>query len=145
MSDNKTQPTSASVDEFIAAVPDARKRADAETLRAMMTELTGHEATMWGPSIIGFDSYAYKYPSGREGTSALLGFSPRSSAITIYVADGLAEYEELLARLGKHTTSKVCIYVKRLADIELTVLREILTRSMNHIRATNPYDSRANG
>ena len=103
-----------------------------------MAEITGAGGVMWGSSIVGFGSYHYRYASGREGDFFEAGFSPRKRALTIYVMAGFAEYEDLLARLGKHSTGKLCLYVKRLTDVDLAVLREMLTRSVAFIRAKYP-------
>ena len=138
MSDLKTRPTDASVDVFIEAVDDERKRADARVVARMMAEVTGARGIMWGSSIVGFGSYHYRYASGREGDFLETGFSPRKRALTLYVMAGFSEYEDLLDRLGKHTTGKSCLYVKRLSDIDLEVLRELLERSVAHIRERYP-------
>ena len=135
MSDPKTRPTTASVDAFIDAVDDERRRADCRVVAGLMAQITGAEGVMWGSSIVGFGTYHYRYASGREGDFFEAGFSPRKRALTIYVMAGFSEYDDLLARLGKHTTGKSCLYVKRLADVDLDVLREILTRSVAFIRA----------
>lgn len=134
MSDLKTRPTASSVDAFIDAVDDERKRADCRVVAELMTEITGAAGVMWGSSIVGFGSYHYRYASGREGDFFEAGFAPRKRALTIYVMAGFAEYEDLLARLGKHSTGKSCLYVKRLADVDLDVLREMLIRSVAYIR-----------
>ena len=138
MSDLKTQPTTASVDAFIDAVDDEPKRADSRVVAEMMAEITGVPGVMWGSSIVGFGKYHYRYASGREGDFFEAGFSPRKRALTLYVMAGFSEYEDLLGRLGKHSTGKSCLYVKRLADIDLDVLRELLTRSVSYIRAKYP-------
>ena len=138
MSDLKTRPTASSVDAFIDAVDDDCKRADCRTVAQMMTEITGAPGVMWGSSIVGFGDYHYRYASGREGDFFEAGFSPRRRALTIYVMAGFSEYDDLLARLGKYTTGKSCLYVKRLADVDLDVLREMLTRSVAFIRAKYP-------
>lgn len=135
MSELKTRPTALSVDAFIDAVDDEHKRTDCRVVAELMAEITGAEGVMWGSSIVGFGDYHYRYASGREGDSFEAGFSPRKRALTIYVMAGFAEYDDLLRRLGKHTTGKSCLYVKRLADVDLDVLRELLTRSVAFIRA----------
>ena len=135
MSELKTRPTALSVDAFIDAVDDEHKRTDCRVVAELMAEITGAEGVMWGSSIVGFGNYHYRYASGREGGFFEAGFSPRKRALTIYVMAGFAEYDDLLARLGKHTTGKSCLYVKRLADVDLDVLRELLTRSVAFIRA----------
>ena len=134
MAELKTRPTDASVEAFLDAVEDERKRSDAGVVAGMMAEITGATGVMWGSSIVGFGSYHYRYASGREGDFLETGFSPRKRALTLYVMAGFSEYDDLLGRLGKHTTGKSCLYVKRLSDIDLDVLRELLQRSVAHIR-----------
>jgi hypothetical protein len=125
-----TAPTSADVEAFIAAVPDADRRADAEALVALMTRLSGERATMWGPSIIGFGAYHYRYDSGRTGSMARIGFSPRKAETVVYLIDGFAGQAELLARLGKHRIGKSCLYINRLGDIDMGVLEAMITASL---------------
>ena len=136
MAENKTKPTDASVEEFLNAVPDERKRADSFRLVEIMREITGEEPVMWGDSIVGFGSYHYKYASGREGDAPLIGFSPRKASLTIYITPGFDRYGDLLGRLGKFTTSKVCLYVKRLSDVDEAVLRELIRDSVEVMRAS---------
>jgi hypothetical protein len=128
MAETRTRPTRASVDDFIATVDKPGRRADARLLREMMERVTGEPATMWGPTIVGFGSYHYRYASGHEGDMCRLGFSPRSANLVLYVG-GFAEYEDLLARLGKHKRSKACLYLNKLADVDLLLLEEICRRS----------------
>ena len=130
----KTVPTAADVDAFIDAVEDPRKREDSRAIAAMMAEATGAPARMWGSSIVGFGSYHYRYASGREGDFMETGFSPRKRALTLYIMAGFSEYGELLAKLGKHTTGRSCLYIKRLADVDQDVLREMVERSVRYIR-----------
>jgi hypothetical protein len=134
----KTQANDADVEAFIAAIPDAQKRKDSEALCRLMAEETGEPPRMWGKSIVGFGSYHYTYASGREGDSMALGFSPRKGSLTLYLMDGFSGYEELLGRLGKHSTGKSCLYVKRLSDVDLGVLRELVGRSYRHTAAGLP-------
>jgi hypothetical protein len=122
------RPTQVNVDDFIAAVEKPVRRADAKVLRDMMERVTGEPATMWGPTIIGFGTYHYRYASGHEGDACRLGFSPRSANLVLYVG-GFPEYEELLGRLGKHKRSKCCLYVNKLADVDLEVLEEMARRT----------------
>jgi hypothetical protein len=126
-----THRTDASVEEFLARVPDERRREDAGRLCAMMQEITGEPAAMWGTSIIGFGTYHYRYASGHEGDSALAGFSPRSQHLVIYlVGEFESRYREVLARLGPHKTGKGCLYIKRLDDVDDDALRELIDRSV---------------
>jgi hypothetical protein len=126
----KTLPTGAGVVAFLAEVPDPVRRADGQALCELMQSATGLPPVMWGASIVGFGSYHYKYDSGREGDSVLVGFSPRKAELVIYVVPGFAGYTELLARLGRHRIGKVCLYIKRLADVDLAVLRQIIVHSV---------------
>ncbi len=131
MSDNKTQPTQQSVAQFIDAVEDPQKRADSHQLIKMMTDITGEKPVMWGPTMIGFGSYHYKYESGREGDFMVVGFSPRKAALVLY---GLIYYDkgqELLKKLGPHKAGKGCLYIKRLADVDQSVLGEMIGLSFN--------------
>jgi len=128
MAENKTKATDMSVDAFLAAVEHPVRRADGETLRALMARATGEPAVMWGPSIVGFGSYHYRYASGHEGDAPRVGFSPRAANLVLYVG-GFAEYEELLARLGKHKRSKACLYLNKLPDVDAAVLEEIVRRT----------------
>jgi hypothetical protein len=123
---NKTQPTDASVAAFVAGIPDPRRRADSERLITLMSELTGEPATMWGPSIIGFGSYHYRYASGREGDAPLVGFSPRKTALTLYASADEEVRADLLARLGPHKVGKGCVYVKRLSDVDEQALADLI-------------------
>ena len=135
MAKMKTTPTQASVDAYLDSVEDAQKRADCRAVAAMMAEVTGAPARMWGPSIVGFGTYHYRYASGREGDFMETGFAARKRAITLYVMAGFSEYGDLLAKLGKHDTGKSCLYVKRLAGVDQAVLREMVERSVAWIRA----------
>ena len=130
MPENKTQPTPASVDAFIAAAEPPERRADAKIIRTMMERLSGGPATMWGPSIIGFGRYHYRYDSGREGDMARIGFSPRRAELVLYLSDGFPDHAALMARLGKHRTGKSCLYIKRLSDIDMGVLEELVVASI---------------
>lgn len=134
---NKTRPTGASVDAFIAEQPSEAVRDDCRVLVRLMRELTGEEPRMWGPSIIGFGAYHYRYASGHEGDAPIAGFSPRKPELVIYVMSEALE-PELLAKLGKHRRSKVCVYVKRLDDIDLGVLTTLVQRSIELVKATYP-------
>ncbi len=132
---NQTQPTKLSVNAFIDALPDQAKRADANALVRLMQSATGEEPTMWGPSIIGFGSYHYIYDSGREGDMPIVGFSPRKAATVLYNVRAFNEDEALLSKLGKHTTGKGCLYIKRLADVDQRVLEAMVVNSVAAVRA----------
>ena len=126
MVQNKTQQTEASVDEFLGGVENDTRRADARALLEMMQRVTGAEPKMWGPSIIGFGRYHYRYDSGREDDWMRVGFSPRKSSISLYMMSKPADYAALLARLGKHKTGASCLYVNRLSDIDAGVLERMV-------------------
>jgi hypothetical protein len=134
MTENKTKATTANVTAFIDALPED-KRADSKTLIKLMRDATGEKPKMWGPSIIGFGAYHYKYESGREGDSLLVGFSPRKPATVLYGLLGNSDTEALLARLGKHTTGKGCLYIKKLADVDSKVLETLIDRGYASARA----------
>jgi hypothetical protein len=134
----KTKETDHSVIEFIERVDSPRKREDAYRLLDIFTETTGFEAKMWGPSIIGFGSYHYKYQSGHEGDAPLVGFSPRKAKISLYFAPGDTEREELLKRFGKHTTGAACVYINKVADIDEEVLNELILASVKFLQETYP-------
>jgi hypothetical protein len=137
MADNKTKPTESSVAAFIDAIPDPTKRADAKALVKLMEAAAGEKPKMWGPSIIGFGSYHYRYDSGREGDMPLIGFSPRKTASVLYGIIGSSGSKALLAKLGKHTTGKGCLYIKKLADVDQQVLAAMVVKSLA-LRARNP-------
>ena len=134
---SKTAPTGASVDAFINALPDKKKQ-DSYTLINMMREVTGQEPYMWGPTIIGFGTYHYKYESGREGDAPLAGFSPRKSAFSLYFESGFPGREELLGKLGKHKVAVACVYVNKLADIDMDVLKKMTVASVKHTKKRYP-------
>lgn len=133
MAENKTQPTDQSVKSFIDALEDEQKIADSYSLLELMKDVTGCDPKMWGPSIIGFDQYHYKYESGREGDFLKVGFSPRKREFSIYLMCNLEKNAALLNKLGKHRTGKSCLYVKRLEDIDLDVLRELAEESVRYV------------
>jgi hypothetical protein len=135
MDENKTRPTSMSVPAFLDGCPDEARRTDAKALANLMQRVTGNEPAMWGPSIVGFDNYHYTYESGREGDMAIVGFSPRKAANVLYGTLGFDGAEALLAKLGKHTTGKGCLYMKRLADVDMKVLETLLERAVAATRA----------
>ena len=138
MAANKTKPTKVSAEDFIDALTDESKKADAWALVDLMRRATGDEPAMWGPSIIGFGSYHYRHESGREGDSPIVGFSPRKAAIVLYIVPGFSEFESLLGKLGKHTTGKACLYIKRLANVEQDVLNMLVVKSVAAVRAKHP-------
>ncbi|MFD2943605.1 DUF1801 domain-containing protein [Flavobacterium notoginsengisoli] len=138
MAVNKTTETTSSVTDFINAVENEVKRNDAFELLKIIQEITGFEPKMWGPSIIGFGSYHYKYESGHEGDAPLAGFSPRKTAMTVYFYLPEKEREELLPKLGKHTSSKACIYIKKLADIDMEILKKIILLSIDYTQNLYP-------
>jgi hypothetical protein len=137
-SQNKTVPTVLSVDAFIDAVADDNQRADAKAIAAMMERLSGEKPAMWGPSIIGFGRYHYKYDSGREGEMCRIGFSPRKGQTVVYLIDGYAGKDAQLTRLGKHKTGKSCLYIKRLSDVDAGVLEAMIADSLAHMDAKYP-------
>jgi len=138
MAKTKTTWTGASVDDFISSVPDEQKQADSYRILDMMERASGYKAEMWGPSIIGFGRYHYKYDSGHEGDAPRLGFSPRKDALTLYLMPESPKREELLARLGKHKCSKGCLYIKRLSDVDEKVLKELIVLSVKYMNDLYP-------
>ena len=138
MAETKTKPTAVGPDDFIAAVDNPVRRADALVVKEMMERLVGEPARMWGPSIIGFGSYHYKYDSGHEGTSCRLGFSPRQAELVLYVLTGEPEQQAQLARLGRHRSGKSCLYVKKLADVDMAVLEEMTRGALAHMDERYP-------
>jgi len=130
MAENKTKQTAVSVTKYIAALADETKRADALALVKLMQSATGEEPKMWGPSIIGYGSYHYTYESGREGDMPVVGFSPRKPAIVLYGLKSAGNAEALLTKLGKHTTGKGCVYIKKLSDVDSKVLKELIVKSV---------------
>ena len=136
MSAPKTLPTDVSVEDFIDSVDHERKREEAKVLDALFRKVTGEEPQMWGPSIIGYGRYHYTYESGREGSHLITGFSPRKTALTIYVMPGYRDMSEKLERLGKHKIGKSCLYINKLADVDLAVLEDIIADGVAYMRAT---------
>ncbi len=133
MAKNKTTATSQSVEQFISLVEDETKRDDSYELIKIFKSVTGEDAKMWGPSIIGFGSYHYKYESGHEGDACLTGFSPRKSAIVLYIMNFEGK-DELLTKLGKLKPSKGCIYIKKLTDIDVAVLKKMIDGSVKYLK-----------
>ncbi|MEC1177174.1 DUF1801 domain-containing protein [Metasolibacillus meyeri] len=140
MSEPKMKANDNSVIEFIESVENDKKKADAYRLLEIFTEATGYDAKMWGPSIIGFGSYHYKYASGREGDAPLVGFSPRKAKISLYLSYESEEREKLLESFGKHTTSKACIYVNKLADINTNVLKDLIKHTVETYQNLYPNE-----
>ena len=130
MAELKTKKNNASVTEFLNSVEDEKRRKDAKSVLKMMKEVTGEKPKMWGPSIIGFGDYHYKYASGREGDWFKVGFSPRKNALTLYIMTGFSRYDELMGKLGKYKTGKGCLYIKRLEDVDGEVLRKLVEESV---------------
>lgn len=138
MAELKTKKNTASVTDFIESVKDDSKRQDAKELLKIFSEVTGEEPVMWGSSIIGFGSYHYVYASGREGDWMLTGFSPRKQNLTLYIMSGFDHYEALMKKLGTYSTGKSCLYIKRLEDIDEKILKQLIIKSVEHMKKTNP-------
>jgi hypothetical protein len=138
MTENKTRPTDAAVSEFIDSAEPARRREDAHALDAIFREVTGWAPQMWGPSIIGYGSYHYKYDSGREGDMCATGFSPRKANLAIYIMPGYQNYGAMLDRLGKHKLGKSCLYLNKLADVDEGVLRELIRTGLDDLAKKYP-------
>lgn len=133
MAELKTKPTEASVADYLDAIENEQVRQDCWVIADIMQEATKAKPQMWGSSIIGFGSYRYVYASGREGDWMLIGFSPRKPNITLYIMAGFEHYEKLLASLGKYKRGKSCIYIKRLSDIDLPTLKQLIQESVSHM------------
>jgi hypothetical protein len=130
----KTKINDASVEKFLKTIPDEKKRQDSFAILDMMKDVTGEEPKMWGTSIIGFGTYRYKYASGMEADWLRIGFSPRKQNLSLYIMSGFQQREELMAKLGKHSTGKGCLYIKKLEDIDQEVLKELIKASFTAIR-----------
>lgn len=137
MAELKTKENDGSVDDYLNSVEDEQKREASFKVKEIMEEVTGEEARMWGDSIVGFGHYRYKYASGREGEWMLVGFAPRKRNLTLYIMSGFGEYDDLLGKLGKHSTGKSCLYINGLEDIDLDVLRDLIDKSVQHMKETN--------
>ena len=133
MSEPKTKPSEESVETFLASVEDRQKRSDCLELAKIMKEVTGHDPVMWGGSMVGFGRYHYRYDSGREGDWFVTGFAPRKRDLTIYIMPGFDKYGELMKKIGKHRTGKSCLYVKQLADVDVTLLKSLVEKSVRQI------------
>ena len=138
MSRAKTKPTEVSAESHIAALTNEEQRNDAQTLVALMRRVTKQKPMMWGPSIVGFGSYHYKYASGHEGDSALAGFAVRGREVVVYIAADFEGRDNLLSKLGKHKTGKVCVYIRRLANVDLNVLETLVARSIEETKRRYP-------
>lgn len=130
---NKTIENDGDVLAFIESVDNEKRKEDAKVLLKLMTEITGFPAKMWGTSLIGFDSYHYKYDTGREGDMLKVGFSPRKSNLAVYIMPGFDRYDELMSRLGKYKTGKSCLYINKLADVDMAVLSELIKKSFQYM------------
>lgn len=137
MAELKTQKNDASVKDFLNTVENEKRKQDSFVILDLMKKITQSQPSMWGPSIIGFGSYHYKYASGREGDWFLTGFSPRKQSLSIYIMSGFKKYEEILGRLGKYKTGKSCLYINKLEDIDMKVLEHLITESVEYLRKKN--------
>ena len=138
MAELKTKQTGASVEEYLDTIKDPRRRADCAAITALLKRVTKCEPKMWGPSIVGFGRYHYRYETGYEGDACLIGFSSRKPEIVVYIADSFGSREKLLKGLGKHRTGKVCVYIKRLSDIDVVVLEKLVKASLAEVRKRYP-------
>jgi len=136
MAKNKTTETTGSVTEFIDKVTDTTKRNDCYTIIELMQQLSGLPPKMWGPAIVGFGTCHYIYESGREGDMPMIAFSPRTTAIVLYLSKNFENRETLLTQLGKHKTGKGCIYIKKLTDVDMEILKQMITNALKHARKT---------
>jgi len=135
VAENKTKPTQLSVKEFLDSLPDETRRGDAKTLIKLMQKASGEKPKMWGPSIIGFGTCHYTYDSGREGDMPLVAFSPRKAASVLYNMIGFSGAAAALSKLGKHSTGKGCLYIKKVSDVDAKVLEDMAVKSVAHVRA----------
>jgi hypothetical protein len=133
MAENKTQPTSQNVADFISAVQHPTRRADAETLDALFRKITGWEPKLWGPTIIGYGQYHYTYESGHSGDAIATGFSPRKANLVLYIMPGYADFQPILDRIGKYKLGKSCLYINKLADVDLDVVAEIIRAGLDDL------------
>ena len=140
MAELKTKRTDASVDDVLESIKDEQVREDCLAIADIMQKATKAEPQMWGPGIVGFGSRRYKYSSGREIDWMLIAFSPRKQNITLYISSGFEGYDELTAKLGKHSCGKGCLYIKRLSDVHLPTLKKLVNASVKHMLKTNPPD-----
>lgn len=141
MAEMKTTRNNASVPAFLNSVENPKRREDAKAIKKLMDTITGWKAKMWGPSIVGYGQYHYKYDSGREGDMCVTGFSPRKQALTVYIITGFSAYDDLLAKLGKHKTGRSCLYINKLEDVDLKVLEILIRKSIAYMK--KKYDVKA--
>jgi len=134
MAELKTKPNKLSVEKFLKNIPDKKKQEDAFIIMDLMKKITKEEPVMWGPSIVGYGNYHYKYESGREGDWFLTGFSPRKQNLTLYLMSGFKKYDELMKKLGKHKTGGSCLYIKKLEDVDMKILKELITQSVKWMK-----------
>ncbi len=140
MSELKTKQNDADVEVFLGSVGNERRREDSFTVLDLMKRITGEEPRMWGAAIVGFGTYRYRYASGRSGEWPRIGFSPRKQSLTVYVMPGFSNHDELLSRLGKHRTGKSCLYINKLADIDMGVLEELIGSALDAMREKHPEE-----
>jgi hypothetical protein len=133
MSERKTKPTNVKVEDFLNAVEHPQRKEDGFELLRIMRDITKEKPVMWGPSIVGFGSYHYKYATGREGDMPVTGFSPRKRSLSVYIMSIFDEYNDLLGKLGKHRVGKSCLYINKLSDVDISVLTEIIKRSVENL------------
>lgn len=134
MAELKTKQTKASVKDFLNQITDEERRKDCFAVAKMMEEITGEKPKMWGPSIVGFGVYHYKYASGHEGDWPITAFSPRKRDLTLYIMPGFEPFGELMKQLGKHSTGKSCLYIKRLSDIHIPTLKKVIKESVKRTK-----------
>ena len=134
MAELKTKPNKASIEKFLNSVKDEKKRTDSYKILGLMKKITKEEPVMWGPSVVGFGKYHYKYESGREGDFFITGFSPRKQNLTLYIMSGFKKYPELMKKLGKYKTGSSCLYINKLEDVDMKVLKELISESVKYIK-----------
>ena len=137
MAELKTKRNKGDVETFLKGVPNEKKRQDSFAIRELMKQVTGKKPEMWGDSIVGFGSYSYTNTTGRENSWFLTGFSPRKQSLTLYIMSGFDEHDKLLGKLGKHSTGKSCLYIKKLEDVDMDVLKELVKQSVDHMEKAN--------
>ena len=143
MAEAKTQPTNQSVKEFLNEISEPERRADCFAVAKIMEEISGEKPKMWGPSIVGFGSYHYKYASGHEGDWPMMGFSPRKKDLTLYIMMGFEKHADLMEKLGKHSTSKSCLYIKRLSDVHIPTLKKLIKIGLKDLREYTKSQTKA--